>query len=100
MMEADPIERLIIPPAAAQRIVAQAGQAYLRDCVCRVREQACPPEAWEVCLLFEHASAEQLREARPITSDLPRTCLIPVIPSSSDSMRCEAEAIGGPGAAP
>jgi electron transport complex protein RnfB len=64
----EPIERLIIPPAEARRIVADAGQVYLRDCVCRVRERACPPEAWEVCLLFEHASEEQLRDARPITT--------------------------------
>lgn len=66
---AEPIERMIIPPAKAQEIVAKAGQAYLRDCVCRVREQACPHDAWEVCLLFEHASEEELQHARPITTD-------------------------------
>ena len=69
MIDSDPIDRMIVPPVEAQKIVANAGQAYLRDCVCRVREQACPPEAWEVCLLFEHASEEQLQDARPITTD-------------------------------
>jgi electron transport complex protein RnfB len=66
MCEAEHIDRMIIPPAEAQQIVAHAGQAYLRNCVCRTREQACSPEAWEVCLLFEHASADDLRQARPI----------------------------------
>jgi electron transport complex protein RnfB len=69
VIDTEPIERLIIPPAQAQKIVANAGQVYLRDCVCRVRERACPPEAWNVCLLFEHASEDQLRDARPITLD-------------------------------
>lgn len=68
MHEHDPIQRLIIPPAKAQEIVARAGQVYLRDCVCRTRKQACPLDAWEVCLISEHASPDQLQDARKIST--------------------------------
>lgn len=69
-MEAEEqIDHIIIPPAEAQEFVAETTKVYLRDCVCRVREQACPPDAWEVCLLFEHASEDWLQEARLIPID-------------------------------
>lgn len=69
MCPSEAINRLIIPPDKAREIVAQADRIYLRDCPCRARERACPPEAWEVCLLFEGASADDLRDARPITTE-------------------------------
>lgn len=69
MCESKAVDRVIIPPAKAQEIVAGIGNVYLRECVCRAREQACPPDRWEVCLLFEHAAKEDLQDARPITTD-------------------------------
>lgn len=62
------VNRLIIPPAEAEKLVAQGKQVYLRACPCRVKMEVCPPEKWEVCLLFEHASEENRRQARPISN--------------------------------
>ena len=62
-------DRLVIPPAAAFEITAQADKIYVRDCICRAREQRCPPDTWEVCLLFEPAAPEDLQQARPITAN-------------------------------
>jgi ferredoxin len=67
MSEPEVVKRLIIPPQEAEKLVAQAGKIYLRDCPCRARAQVCPREKWEVCLLFEHASAEERQEAKEIT---------------------------------
>lgn len=69
MSAPDDTSRLIIPPAMALDIVGRASKVHLRECVCRAREQACPRDTWEVCLLFEHASPDDLRDARPITTD-------------------------------
>lgn len=69
MCESDGVNRIIIPPAKALEIAARASKVYVRECVCRAREQACPRDTWEVCLLFEHASQDDLRDARPITTD-------------------------------
>lgn len=69
MSEPDAVNRIIIPPAQAREIVAQVSKVYLRDCICRASEQACPRDTWEVCLLFEHASQDDLRDARPIATD-------------------------------
>jgi ferredoxin len=69
MNEPEAVNRLIIPPAEAERLVAQAGKVYLRDCPCRLEMQVCPREKWEVCLLFEHASEEDRQKARAITAD-------------------------------
>jgi electron transport complex protein RnfB len=66
MEEAVVISRLIIPPASAREIVAGVDKVYLRDCQCRAREQACPRDTWEVCLLFEDADPDELRHARRI----------------------------------
>jgi ferredoxin len=63
------VQRLIIPPWEAEELVRQAGEVYLRECPCRQEMQVCPREKWEVCLLFEHASAEDRQRAKPITSD-------------------------------
>ncbi len=67
MCESNQIDRIIIPPALARQITARAGQVYLRTCPCRARKQLCPPETWEVCLLFDNASPNDLQDARPIT---------------------------------
>ena len=69
MNEPQVIHRLIIPAAEAEKLVAQAGQVYLRECPCRLDMQICPREKWEVCLLFEHASKEDRQKARAITTD-------------------------------
>ena len=69
MSESEVVQHLIIPPEEAERLVAQAGKAYLRECPCRAEMQVCPREKWEVCLLFEHASEEDRQEAREITTD-------------------------------
>jgi ferredoxin len=61
--------RLVIPPAQALEIAAQASKVHVRDCPCRASKQTCPRDTWEVCLLFEHASQDDLRDARPITVD-------------------------------
>ena len=63
------VHRLIIPREEAEKLVTQAGKVYLRDCPCRSKMQVCPREKWEVCLLFEHASEEELQQARAITAD-------------------------------
>lgn len=59
---------MIIPPDKAWEIVSSAGKAYLRECPCRVLAQNCPRDTWEVCLLFENASQEELRGTRPIST--------------------------------
>jgi ferredoxin len=69
MNQPEVVKRLIIPPQETEKLVAQAGKIYLRDCPCRVKMQACPREKWEVCLLFEHASEEERQQAREITTD-------------------------------
>lgn len=43
MCESDGLNHMIIPPAKALEIVAQADKIYVRNCVCRAREGACPP---------------------------------------------------------
>ncbi len=60
-------DRVVIPPASAFEITARADKIYVRDCPCRAREKRCPRDAWEVCLLFEHADSEDLQQARPIS---------------------------------
>jgi ferredoxin len=69
MNEPDPVDRLIIPPEQALRITGSAEHIYLRQCSCRVQEQRCPPETWEVCLLFDGSPQEDIQKARPITRD-------------------------------
>jgi ferredoxin len=66
--EPERIEIVIIPPSEASKIVELAGKVYLKDCVCRVREQACSRDV-DVCLHFEGAQQEDLRDARTITKD-------------------------------
>jgi electron transport complex protein RnfB len=63
------VNRLIIPPEEAEKLVAQASPVYLRECPCRSQVQTCPRNKWEVCLLFEHASEQDRRQARVITPD-------------------------------
>ncbi len=69
MCESNGENRVIIPPAKAFEIVGQASKAYIRECICRVQEQNCPPDTWEVCLLFESAAQDKLEKARPISID-------------------------------
>lgn len=69
MSEPEIVNRLVLPPEEAERLVARQGQVYLRECQCRAKKQACPREAWEVCLLFEHAPEADRRQARPITAE-------------------------------
>jgi len=61
--------RLIIPSKEAEKLVAQAGKVYLRECPCRAEMQVCPREKWEVCMLFEHASEQDRQQARAIAAD-------------------------------
>jgi len=69
-MNAEPlVNRLIIPPEGAEKLVSGAGVVYLRDCPCRVEMQACPPDQWGVCMLFEHASESDRQGAKPISPD-------------------------------
>lgn len=75
MCESPDEDRMIIPPAEALTIVGGAGKVYLRTCVCRAQEQLCPPDTWEVCLLFESAPPDKIREARPITTEEALTIL-------------------------
>jgi ferredoxin len=67
--EPEVVKRLIIPPEETEKLVAQAGKVYLRDCPCRAEVQVCPRVKWEVCLLFEHASAKDRQQAKEITPD-------------------------------
>jgi ferredoxin len=68
MCESSGKDRIIIPPTQAVEIVGQAKNAYLRICPCRAEEQNCPPDTWEVCLLFDSASPDDLQDARPIST--------------------------------
>jgi ferredoxin len=63
------VNRLIIPPVEAEKLVSQTGNVYLRDCPCRTQVQHCPPEKWEVCMLFEHAGEEDRKKAKLISTD-------------------------------
>ena len=67
MCESHETDRMIISPSQAEEIVSKAGRIHVRDCPCRAQEQLCPRDTWEVCLLFEHASPEDLQGARRIT---------------------------------
>lgn len=67
MCETEHTIHMVIPPDRAPEVLHYAGDIYLRDCVCRVREQNCPKDEWEVCLVFENASQEYLSDARKIT---------------------------------
>ncbi len=69
MCTSEGTDRVVIPPAVAFEIMARADTVYVRDCVCRTREQRCPRDTWEVCLLFDHADPADLQQARPITTD-------------------------------
>ena len=69
MDEPEVVNRLIIPPEEAERLVAQAGEVYLRECPCRLEVQECPREKWEVCMLFEHASEKDRQQAKAISAD-------------------------------
>jgi ferredoxin len=63
------VNRLIIPPEEAIKLVSQAGAVYLQDCSCRSQMKKCPKDKWEVCLLFEHASEEERLQARLISTE-------------------------------
>ena len=63
------VNRLIIPPEEAEKLVSRAGKVYLRECPCRSEMQLCPREKWEVCMLFEHASEKDRRQAKVISAD-------------------------------
>jgi hypothetical protein len=63
------VNRLIIPPEEAEKLVAQAGNVYLRNCPCRSEMQVCPREKWQVCMLFEHTSKEDRQQAELISTD-------------------------------
>ena len=67
MCESNDKDRIIIPPDKALEIAGQANQVYLRECPCRAQAQNCPRDTWEVCLLFESASRDDLRDARLIS---------------------------------
>jgi electron transport complex protein RnfB len=69
MNEPEIVNRLIIPPEEAERLVARVGQVYVRECPCRAERQACPRERWEVCLLFEHAPEKDRQQARAIPTE-------------------------------
>ncbi len=69
MCGSDEVKRMMIPPMVAQEVVRKMKTIYLRKCPCRVLKELCPPETWEVCLLFEAASPDDLREARPIPQE-------------------------------
>lgn len=69
MSNIEVVNRLIIPPEEAIKLVSRAGAVYLQDCPCRSQMKICPKDKWEVCLLFEHAPAEELFQARPISTD-------------------------------
>ena len=63
------VHRLIIPPEEAEKLVLGAGDVYLRDCPCRTQMKKCPPEKWEVCMLFEHASEEDRQKSKWISTE-------------------------------
>ena len=69
MCDSEDTDRIIIPHEKAVEIVRKSEKIYLRTCICRSRAQNCPPEKWEVCLLFEHASQEDLRDAHLIPKE-------------------------------
>jgi ferredoxin len=67
MEEQEKVEGIVIPFSEASALVARANRVYVKDCVCRVRVQACTLDV-DVCLHFEGAPAGDLEDARPITS--------------------------------
>jgi Pyruvate/2-oxoacid:ferredoxin oxidoreductase delta subunit len=69
MDETEQVDHIIIPPEKAPEVLKGVGAIYLRDCVCRVRAKKCPPENWEVCLLFESAPAGDLQDCRKISKE-------------------------------
>ncbi len=68
MKEQRSISHVVIPPEKARQIVSRVEKAYLRACVCREKEKGCPTDWWEVCLLFDNAPADDLRDTREISS--------------------------------
>ncbi len=69
MQEQRNIAHVVVPPEKARQIVSHVDKAYLRACVCRQKQKQCPPEWWDVCLLFEAAPKEDLESTREISSD-------------------------------
>ena len=62
-------DSIIIPQEKAIEIIKKANKIFLRKCPCRTKVKNCPPETWEVCLLFENASKKDLKEAHPIEKE-------------------------------
>ena len=69
MNKNDVVNRLIIPPGIAEKIVAQAGNVYLRNCPCRSKMQKCSKDEWEICMLFDNASEEDRQQAKLLPTD-------------------------------
>ncbi|MFC1532495.1 ATP-binding protein [Thermodesulfobacteriota bacterium] len=79
MCESSMVDRIIIPPKKAYEIVQQERDIFVRDCICRSRKQLCPKDTWEVCMLFENASKEDLQDAHPITNEEALSILVTAI---------------------
>ncbi len=69
MSNTEVVNRLIIPPEEAMKLVSQVVAVYLRACPCRAQMKLCPEDKWEVCVLFEHAPEDERLQARPISTD-------------------------------
>lgn len=63
------VNRLIIPPKEAEKLVSQADNIYLQNCPCRSKMQVCPREKWEVCMLFDHADEEDRQQTKLISRE-------------------------------
>lgn len=68
MCETRNADRIIIPRNKAYEIILQGRDVFVRDCICRSMKKACPKDIWNVCILFENASENDLQDARPITT--------------------------------
>ncbi|MBN1216549.1 MAG: 4Fe-4S binding protein [Candidatus Lokiarchaeota archaeon] len=66
MCDHDKTNSLIIPREKAIEFINKANNISLRICPCRSKNQKCPEDTWEVCILFEHALKKHLKQAIPI----------------------------------
>ena len=62
------VAHVVVPPDMAREVVSRFERAYLRNCVCREKQKECPTEMWEVCLLFDAAPGEDLKDTKEISS--------------------------------
>lgn len=62
-------DSIILPFNEVLTIANKTTEIYLRECPCRSDIQKCPPEEWNVCLIFKQASEKTLAKSTLISTN-------------------------------